>query len=706
MDYLNRLNAEQLDAVRTTEGPVRVIAGAGTGKTGALTARYCYLADLMGIDTDSMLCVTFTNKAAMEMKQRIRRALGDVDLQYVCTFHSWCARMLREDIHFLGYPENFTLLDEDDRRSVLQKVYNDLGITLRDLPISRAIEYIGMQKGLDGYVANITTLSNRLPEANTNLAAADRLPEIYYRYVYEQKKAYALDYDDLIIFAHHILTTSPSICAKWQERMQYVMVDEFQDVSSRQYEIATILSARHHNLFIVGDPDQTIYTWRGAKVEYILDFDKLFPDAVTIVLADNYRSTPQILAPANALIRHNTARYPKDLRPQCPAGTKPLMYHARNEKAEARWVAGAIRRLINDGTAASNIAILYRANHLSRAVEDALLKEEIKYKIYSGVAFYARREIKDVLAYLRMLIRPDDISFLRTVNTPSRKIGRKTLELIQANAEGHGISLYDSLLELLGTPELARTQARQYVSTIENGRTLICRMALGDLVQHILDDSGYEQMLRGLSEWERLDNLAELKRAIEEAGHDDEATLDSFLQRAALISNPDDKDGDEDAIRMMTVHTAKGMEFDTVFLIGMNEGVFPTKRSSKPDDIEEERRLAYVAVTRARRRLFISDSEGFAHDRSAKTPSRFIYELGLDNLDIPRALPAMPAIAPPMAGATEKGAFAVGDRVEHPVFGVGTISVVDGIRQKYTVMFDSLSSSRSLRFGAPLDPLK
>ncbi len=706
MNYLDGLNAEQLDAVYATEGPVRVLAGAGTGKTKALTARYCYLADLLGIDPGSVLCVTFTNKAAAEMKQRIRSLLGDFDLAYICTFHSFCVRMLKEDIHVLNYPANFILLDEEDQADMLQKVYSDMGLTLKELPIRRAVDYIGRRKGADDYIELIEKMNNEPPTAMDNVGAADRLPEIYMRYIYEQKKTYALDFDDIIVFAHHILVNYPDIRNKWQQRMQYVMVDEFQDVSPRQYEIARILSGMHRNLFIVGDPDQTIYTWRGADVNLILGFDKMYPDANTIVLSENYRSTPQVLNPANRLISHNECRYPKALNPVGAPGVLPRMYHARNEKDEASWIAANVARLIEDGKKPSEIAILYRAHHVSRPVEDALMKSELQYVIFSGTAFYQRREVKDVLSYLRMLTTADDLAFLRTHNTPSRGIGRKKLDMIRARAQRDGTTLYEALIALLDTPEMRRTEARKYVETIESCRKCVDTMSLGDLLQLVLDRSGYEEMLRGLSEWERLDNLAELKRAIDEAGHDDDASLDTFLSRAALISNMDRSADTEHAIRMMTVHTAKGMEFDCVFVCGLCEGQFPSKRSSGPDDIEEERRLAYVAVTRAKSMLFLSDSEGFGHDRSAKAPSRFIYEMGLENLLLERPMPVQPVLPQPMAGAGEKPGFKVGSRVGHPVFGLGTIIAVDSQKQNFTIQFDKITTTRNLRFGAPLDLVK
>ncbi|MBD5233789.1 MAG: UvrD-helicase domain-containing protein [Bacteroidales bacterium] len=707
MEYLDSLNDRQLDAVRTTEGPVRVLAGAGTGKTRALTARYCYLTDLLGIDPAAILCLTFTNKAAAEMKQRIRSMLGDIDTAYICTFHSFCVRMLKEDIHVLNYPSNFVVADEDDQVDLLLKVYDDMGLTLKDMPVKRAIDYIGKRKGgSDDYLMHIERLTNNelLERAVEN---ADRMDEIFLRYLYEQKKNYAVDFDDIIIFAHYILRHNRAILEKWQERMQYVMVDEFQDVSPRQYSLARLLAGGHRNLFIVGDPDQTIYSWRGADVTLFLNFDKEYPDARTVVLDVNYRSTPQIIEASNALIAHNVTRYPKELHAVSDDGLKPLFYHARSEKDEARWVAKRIKALIGEGIAPSDIALLYRAHHLSRPVEDALLASEIPYRIYSGTAFYARREVKDVTAYLRMLTVADDMAFRRTVNVPSRKIGKKKMALISADADAHGDSMIDALRRLADTPPFKATGAMDYLAMIDRIAPTVGKLQLGDIMQSVLDASGYEQMLRNLGEWERLDNLAELKRAIEEAGRDDDASLDDFLARVALISNMDTRRGDEESvISLMTVHTAKGMEFPVVFVCGLCEGSMPSRRSANPDDIEEERRLAYVALTRARKHLFMSDSEGFGHDNNAKATSRFVYEMGTHRLRFERPVAPAPAPVPTMAQNAGAPRFAPGDAVEHPVFGRGSVVSTDYAAQTYTIKFESLSTVRTMRFGAPLDPAK
>lgn len=703
MNYLEALNERQLEAVTLTEGPVRVIAGAGTGKTKALTARFCFLTDMLGIDPAAILCVTFTNKAAAEMKERIRALLGDFDLGYICTFHSFCVRLLKEDIHVLNYPSNFIIADEDDRVAMLQKVYQDMGLTLKELPVNRAVDYISSRKGEpgDAYLRYIEELNNTglLGRSERN---ADRFDEIFQRYIYEQKKNFAVDFDDIIIFAAYILRRYPDILLKWQRRMQYVMVDEFQDVSPRQYEIARFLAGGHGNLFIVGDPDQTIYSWRGADVKLFLNFDRLYPAANTIVLDANYRSTPEIIRASNALIARNADRYPKALHAVSPSGEKPLVNYARSEKAEAKWIAGTIAAMSAEGTPLSDIAVLYRAHHLSRVLEEALLKAALPYRIYSGTAFYRRREVKDVICYLRMLVTADDLAFERTFNIPPRGFGKKKTAFLRAEAERTGASLMDTLRANIDNPVLRGSKGREYIEAVDSAAALVGKLSLGDLMQRLLDLSGYEEMLRGLSEWERLDNLAELKRAIEEAGHDEDMTLDEFLARVALMTSMDADDANTPAVRLMTVHTAKGMEFPYVFICSLNEASFPSRRCSGPDEIEEERRLAYVAMTRARKGLFMSASEGYNHDNTGKTPSRFLYEAGVDNLRFVRPLPEKPELASQASSPGKSSRLSSGDIVEHPVFGRGMIMEVDTAKETYTVQFDKISTPRTLRFAAPL----
>ena len=443
----SRLDKEQLEAVETTEGYVRVVAGAGSGKTRTLTHRYLYLVKEMGISPSNILCVTFTNKAANEMKKRIRSILGGDDSGYISTFHGFCVRFLREEIHVLNYPKEFMILDEDDQKSLLRKAYADLGFSLKDLKISSVLDFIGGRKAND---LDYVSLFAELPSENANGQSVDRHEEnretpidhllelsdmaddkwmkVYYRYLYEQKKNYALDFDDLILVTLYILENFPEQLDKWRKRMMYVMVDEYQDIDGQQYQLADLLSSYHKNLFVVGDPDQTIYGWRGADVNRILEFDQFHKGTKTILLQNNYRSTPSILKVPDAVIKNNEFRIEKVLRPVRIGGKTPVFYHAKNTREEAKWIVERIQnavqnKLAGGGTHYKDIAVLYRMHSQSRSVEEALMAENIPYKVYSGVGFYQRKEIKDVICYLRMLVYADDLSFLRTVNTPKRQFG-------------------------------------------------------------------------------------------------------------------------------------------------------------------------------------------------------------------------------------------------------------------------------------------
>jgi DNA helicase-2/ATP-dependent DNA helicase PcrA len=705
---LEHLNAAQYDAVYTTEGPVRVIAGAGTGKTRALTSRFCYLVSALGIAPKNILCVTFTNRAANEMKRRVRALLGDLDLGYICTFHAFCVQLLKEDIHRLQFPRNFVILDVEDQRLLLQKIFDDMGLTMRDATIQRTIaEVLEAKKMHDGYIADICELDNEQLKEKY-LSAPDQKDAIFLRYLYEQKKCFGCDFNDLINFATYLLSRFPDVREKWRDRMQYVMVDEFQDVSKRQYTIAQILSEKHGNLFIVGDPDQTIYSWRGSHVKLFMDFDQLYPAAKTIPLTDNYRSSPEILAATNTLISKNVIRYPKDLKATRPGGRRPLYNHAKTEQEEAAWIHEEICRLQDAGVPLGSIAILYRAHYLTRALEECFIEKRLPYTIFSGVEFYGRKEIRDVICYLRMVTAADNVAFLRTVNTPPRKIGQKKLEALQDYAEGRPCSLYQALKDLRDSDLFRGTQAGRYIDAIEFIREHRASMRMGDALQTLLDLSGYEAFMRQQGDQERLDNLAELKRSVETAGQDEDAALEDFLTRAALFTSLD-KDDKPDAIKLMTIHTAKGMEFPYVFVCGLNEGVFPSRQTATPEDMDEERRIAYVAMTRAMDALFLSDSEGVSNDGIFKYPSRFIFDAGKENLDY--VTPLDPSLEEKARAYIERdeailksrqSLFEAGDRVIHSVFGPGTVTDVRAAQLYYVIRFDSLKTDRNIQFGVEL----
>lgn len=705
MDYLQQLNPEQREAATTTEGYIRVVAGAGSGKTKTLAARYLYLVDVLGISTANILCVTFTNKAAAEMKKRIRAQFPDQDLARITTFHGFCVGLLKEDCHVVGYPKTFLILDEEDKKAMLSVVFEDLGITGRDITIQEAVDHIGWRKGGRGYVK--TLIHADMEELLDLVKSASTLKDkILYRYFYEQRKCFALDFDDLVYFAIYILEHSREAREKWQQRLEYIMVDEFQDIDKDQYTLTDILSGYHHNLFVVGDPDQTIYTWRGADVKFILEFPTRHPGAKTIYLNRNYRSTPQILAASNALIDKNRERLKKELIPVRADNRKPLYFHAKTSALEADWITANMRALHEgeEGASYSSMGVLYRAHYVSRALEESLIRNKIPYVLYSGVEFYKRKEIKDVLSYLRMIYNPDDISFLRTVNEPRRGVGRTRIAAIKAYAAARGCTLYQALMDNLETDSFRRCKAKDYVRLIEKYRAIFDQMDLTDLLAGVLHESGYEQMLRTAGEEERLDNLAELKQAIfdftRKAG--ETVTLGNYLDHAALFTNMDTGEKAQ-AVKLMTVHSAKGLEFPVVFVCGLSEGIFPGKRANTREKLEEERRLCYVAFTRARDRLFLSDAAGTGYDGSFRYPSRFLFNAEKENVDY--VTPLDPDLeektlrsiqeTEDWASNTPKQSDLVGKRVTHQVFGPGTVIGIPRDGQGVIVQFDSIVTPRT-----------
>ena len=703
MDYLSELNPEQYEAAITTEGFIRVVAGAGSGKTKTLTARYMHLVEQLGISTANILCVTFTNKAAAEMKKRIRKVLPDQDLGRITTFHGFCVGLLKEDCHVIGYPTTFIVLDEEDKEAMLRTVFEDLGITSRDMTIKEAVDHIGWRKGGRGYVKTLIDPDlNRLVDLSNK--ATTLKDKVMYRYFYEQRKCYGLDFDDLVYFALYILEHDRDTREKWQQRLEYIMVDEFQDIDKDQYSLADILSGYHKNLFVVGDPDQTIYTWRGADVKFILEFDSRHENVKTIYLNTNYRSVPQILAASNALIDKNRERLKKEIIAVRPDARKPLYFHAQTSQLEADWMTAQMRAMHDGGKTYSQMAVLYRAHYVSRTVEESLIRNKIPYVLYSGVEFYKRKEIKDIICYLRMVYAGDDVSFLRTVNEPRRGVGRTRIAALKHFAEMNRCSLYESLVANLDTKLIKSSRAKEYVRLIEKYRAIYDGMDLTDLLSGILTESGYELMLRTSGEEERLDNLAELKQAIydfqRKAG--EEVTLGNYLDHAALFTNMDQTDKAQ-AVKLMTIHAAKGLEFPVVFLCGLSEGIFPGKRADTREKLEEERRLAYVAFTRARDRLFLSDAAGNNYDGSFRYPSRFLFNAEEENLEYAVELdPSLKEdalhhirLTEDTGPAPERPNESVGKRVLHPVFGEGTVIGIPRGQAGYIVQFDSMVTPRT-----------
>ena len=711
----DKLNAAQLEAVTTTEGFVRVIAGAGSGKTRALSHRFAYLVNEMGIMPGNILCVTFTNKAANEMRQRIHNLTGDNDTGYINTFHGFCVSILQEDSFAVQYPKSFLVLDNSDIDDMLRIIYEERNLTLRDMTFSAARDMIEIQKLFrkPEYYLDLINLSlAELHEKYQQATGTDDV--IFYGYLYQEKKCFGLDYNDLIKFSLYIFQQNAEIRLKWQQRLEYIMIDEFQDIDLLQYQLMEVLCGYHKNLFVVGDPDQTVYTWRGADIKYLLDFDKQYPTTKTIMMMQNYRSTPQILAAANALIDKNQNRMKKDLIPVLPDGKSVLCHHAEDAEKEAEWIAYQIYEMHDQGVPYGDMTILYRAHYVTRTVETVLQKRKVPYTIYSGVPFYGRMEIKDALSYLRMIAYKDDLSFRRVANTPKRNLGQRRMRFLQEYAAENGCSLYEALCRTLEDEIFKGTKAAKFVKLVEAFSASYADRPISEVLNALLDESGYEAMLRTEGSQERLDNLAELKQSVfeYETTCGEEAALEHYLAHVALFTNADVAET-QGKIKLMTVHAAKGLEFPYVFLCGMNEGIFPSRKTRTLPGMEEERRLAFVAMTRAEKRLFLTEADGRGIDGAPRYPSRFVLDIDpslLEYTDPPRENliqeareyithneKFLPAEAPK--------SFEVGQRVRHAIMGEGTVVAVDADHGAHVVQFDGFETPRKISFKAKLEAI-
>lgn len=697
---------------------MRVIAGAGSGKTRALSHRFAFLVNEIGILPGNILCVTFTNKSANEMRQRIHMLTGDNDTGYINTFHGFCVSVLQEDSHAVQYPKSFLVLDNADIDAMLGTIYEERGLTLRDMTYGQARDMIEIRKIFrepQYYLDMITMSLDTLREKY--LKARDPADIIFYGYLYQEKKCFGLDYNDLIKFSLYIFSQNPEIRLKWQSRLEYIMIDEFQDIDDLQYELMCVLCGYHKNLFIVGDPDQTIYTWRGANVKYLLDFENHFPGAKTVMMMDNYRSTPQILDAANSLISKNTIRIKKDLIPTQPDGFVPVCHHAKTTAEEAQWIAGKIEDLHTQKEIPyRDITVLYRAHHVTRSVEEAFLKKEIPYTIYSGVQFFGRMEIKDALSYLRMIAYKDDLSFTRIVNRPRRNMGERRMAFLREMAEATKMSLYETLVRYIDNDIFKGTRAGQFIALIERFSSDYSGRPVSEVLSAVLDESGYETALRTEGSQERLDNLAELKQSvyIYETTCGEETTLEDYLRHAALFSNSDADAGTADKVRLMTIHTAKGLEFPYVFLCGMNEGIFPSRRTRTLEGMEEERRLAFVALTRARKGLYLSEAQGRNFDGSPRYPSRFVLDIDpalisfvpdMDEDLIREAKASIRLSSRGLRSENDTDLLQEGDRIRHRVFGPGTIRGVDRDRSAYIIRFDDMDTDRRITFRAKIEKM-
>ncbi len=710
-DVLEGLNEEQIEAVTTTEGYIRVIAGAGSGKTRALTHRFAYLVNDLGIRPGNILCVTFTNKAASEMKERIHQLTDDNDTGYVCTFHSFCVSILQEDSHVIQYPKSFLVLDNADIDAMLKIIYEERNITLRDMTFSNARDMFEMRKCVEEPTYYNYLIQMSIEQLHQKYLESTKLNDIlFYGYLYQQKKCFALDYNDLLFLTLYIFHEFPEIQLKWQKRLQYIMVDEFQDIDPPQYALMQCLCGYHNNLFVVGDPDQTIYTWRGASINSILHFDQQFPSVKTIMLMKNYRSTPEILNVANSLISKNVNRMKKDLIPVLNHGPKVLVHHADNPRKEAKWILQEIQRLQQTRIPYGDITILYRAHYVTRVIEEEFIKEKIPYIISSGAAFFERMEIKDALSYLRLIAYKDDLSFMRIANVPKRNLGQKRMKFLREYADEKKLTLYEALRQNLDEPLFKNTKAASFIQMIDSYTNKMNEKPVSELLTDVLDQSGYEELLRTEGAQERLDDLAELKQSIYEweTTVGEEIDLISYLKHIALFTNADVSIS-KDRVRLMTIHAAKGLQFPYVFLVQMVEGIFPSRKIRTMEGMEEERRLAFVAMTRAEKGLYLTDSGGRNIGDTSRFPSRFLFDIDPtlleytqqpSNEEIQKALDNIERINRSFVPSASELQFTEGDRVRHRVFGDGTVEKIDYDEEAIIILFDSMQTPRAIAVRA------
>ena len=753
MNYLDKLNPEQRAAVEQTQGPLLVLAGAGSGKTRVLTCRIAHLID-SGVPAWRILAITFTNKAAREMVERVDSLTGESGKDaWVSTFHSCCARILRRDIEKLGYKREFVIYDEDDRMTVIKGVAKQLGLSDKEYPPKAIKAAISDAKN------RMLTPREWLKDAGDNFRNR-KLCEAYEKYEAQLRSNNALDFDDLLIKTLELLSEHPPVLQYYQDKFDYVLVDEYQDTNIAQYQFVRLMAGGKRNLCVVGDDDQSIYGWRGADIRNILEFEKDFPDCRVIKLEQNYRSTANILDAANQVIAHNAGRKEKALWTQCDPGDKVGLYHAMDERDEAAFAALMSKKLISQGVRPGEIAVLYRTNAQSRVLEEAFVRAGVPNRIYGGQRFYDRKEVKDLIAYMRALVNPDDdVSVRRIINEPKRGIGDSTVEALALYAGENDLSLMAAALDSEGAGLSSRAQrlVGGFADLMVELTEAMYTMSITEFTSALIERTGYVRALEESKTEEnqtRIENIRELEGAVSEfAKLNPEGTLTDFLENVALITDVDNLNETSGAVTLMTLHSAKGLEFDAVFLVGMEEGVFPLSRALFDETaLEEERRLAYVGITRAKKKLYLSHAHTrmLYNARSANQLSRFVSEIpqrliqegavksqtrvpmpprrpsyedaprsGYSSRPAPRANAEKPSGKPalnipglqkgfggaPSAPQRSLKLFRVGDNVIHAVFGRGRVSEVSGEGSDQKVIVDFDSGARK-RFSANIAPLR
>ena len=712
------LSAVQRDAVQHTDGPVLIFAGAGSGKTRVLTHRIAYLLGEKKVFPDRILAVTFTNKAASEMKARLERLVGDQarDL-WVGTFHSICVRMLRRDGAKIGIARNFAIMDDADQRSIVRDVLHDLDYDERQITPGAALDEISKAKN--------QLLTPAEYEARATSFMAERIAKVYHEYDRRLRESNGLDFDDLIGQTIRLLETDGDVRTRYQNKFRYVLVDEYQDVNFAQYRLCAILAQEHGNLTVVGDDDQSIYSWRGSDYKNILRFEEDFPGAKIFKLEENYRSTQTILNVANELVANNTTRSEKKLFTNRAEGETVTVYGAETERAEARYAIEKIKEHVREGAAYRDFVVLYRTNAQSRVFEEGFLSEGIPYRVVGGTGFYARTEIKDMMAYLRYIVNPSDaVAFRRIVNVPRRSIGQQTIASLVDAAVAAGVSvgqaIFDKELLRRAVPKKQK-ELERFADLIEQLSSRASSLSVSDLLVAVMEESGYIRELQAEDTTDsrtRMENLQELigvAREFEAQAAENAGSLDDFLANVALISDLDTLDPDASFVTLMTMHAAKGLEFPIVFLSGLEDGVFPGNRAlTDMNELEEERRLAYVALTRAMDRLYLSYAmrrtlygNTFAHPKS-----RFLDEM--PSVETVGTVLTMPRPSGgrwrevsihETAGNGVNLGLAVGDRVRHPKWGEGLVKGVEGAGGDglLTINFPNVGEKMVMLKYAPLE---
>lgn len=726
------LNDRQCEAVKHTEGPLLITAGAGSGKTKVLTCRIAHLLEL-GVAPYRILAITFTNKAAKEMKERVTNLVGaQADSIWLSTFHSFCAKLLRFEIDgFHGYTRNFTIYDSSDQLVLVKDCLKKLNLDDKQFT-PRSV------------LGTISSAKNVLMDAKAFAAKASdfyeqKVADVYALYQEKLRENNAVDFDDLLFLAVRLLQENEEVREKYQSRFQYILVDEYQDTNHAQYALTKILAARWRNICVVGDADQSIYAWRGADIRNIIDFTRDYPDAASIKLEQNYRSTKTILHAANAVIDNNESRPKKTLWTENPTGNKIIHYQAQTEHDEADYIAGVIyNRHEISHEPYGDMAILFRTNAQSRVLEEKLMRYAIPYTMVGGTKFYDRKEIKDVLAYLRLLYNPEDsLSLTRIINVPKRNIGATTMEHVAAYAEEQGISLFEALSSTDEIPvtKRARTSLENFAAMIFDLLNDIEGKDVLSLIETVIKQTGYGDMLDKEAEHDpqgesRKENVGEfLSVAKDYMDSNPEGNLQDFLENVALVSDVDDFESSDSKVTLMTLHAAKGLEFPVVFLTGLDEGLFPHSRTLlDPAQVEEERRLAYVGITRAERQLYVTNAvTRTMYGRiSAYMPSRFLAEIPPQFMEDYHRKSAMPQsrttavpgkqrvsiLTKPVASSLPKkhavtDTFAKGDKVRHKIWGIGTVLDVigEGTNMQMKIQFPTKGVRQVVVKYAPLEKI-